>query len=126
MYSQIGTPPPSSVVATPATRATAPADGWFLALRGPLPIEVGAAVGVVLWEPSTFFSGCTKFLTSLEWKTSVPGVVGIGPGDRAHQAILTGRAPGQTHIVAEFTLVGGHARTATLAEAVIVVPATSD
>jgi hypothetical protein len=113
-----------TVEATPANCAKAPADGWWLALQGRPPIEVGDAVPILLMEP-LFYSGCTRFLTSLEWKTSVPEVLAIGPGDRVGQAILTGMAPGETHVVAELTLVGGYARTATLLhdEAVAVVPA---
>ena len=116
-----------TIEGVPAKCAEAPADGWWLALQGRPPIEVSASVPILLTEP-LFYTGCTEFLTSLEWKTSVPGVLAIGPGDSVGQAVLTGTAPGETHIVAEFTLVGGLARTATLLddEAVAVVPAQSD
>jgi hypothetical protein len=105
-------------------------DLWWISRLPQVGLEVGSSVGIEI----TYFAfprDCEDFITLVDWKAKVPGVVSfeVEPGTRnSTRARLIGESPGETNIFAEFILAGGHMRTARPPddEVVVVIPASED
>ena len=119
------------ITITPITDATGcaqqPEDDWRIDGSPSAGVEVGSIFDIRI-TPPLFAEACSGFITAVEWKATVPGVVSFEPGDSVHRAFLTAAAPGETHILAEVSLEGGHVKTVRPHgdQVVVVIPAAED
>jgi len=91
-------------------------------------IEVGATAtaAVFLFGSRSLQDECvSRFLASVTWAATVPGIVSIRPGNLADRAIVTGQAVGETRLGAQITFTDGSTKGTTANETVRVVPATT-
>ena len=104
--------------------AVAPYEDWtIIIVNPPPPIEVGSSREVTIGPPWPYY-GC---ISSVRWWPTVEGIVTFEPHPNVDRAIITGEAPGRTHILAEVTLLDGTLRRARTSgnEPVTIVPASS-
>jgi hypothetical protein len=73
-------------------------------------VEVGSVFEIKV-TPPFFASACSGFITAVEWKSTIPGIVSFEPGNVVFRALLTAAAPGETHILAEVSLERGSVKT---------------
>lgn len=100
---------------------------WGSFIRGSVApsIAVGATATVELYTGG--FDSLTelcvsRFLASVVWRASVPGVASIRPGTRPEQAIVTGESVGETRLEAQLTFTDGSTKGTTANETLRVVP----